>query len=255
MRSKVLNRVLKNTPEDVKNFVDQYVNLLMMKNKLPAWRRDLLIEMMKLDEESDMYKTNKINNFIKIKPLLDFPNDDSFYFIQLIKRRKENPEMPKSEIVLNTHYITSVKMLERLEKEIIGFCNSFNARAYINLNLRSFKRVGLETLKLISGYIYQEDYKSIRKAYNSCAGKYSSKENQKKWVLDFDYHPTSSDWIINLNGYLFELEPVAEEKIITTIPTRNGVHVITKPFNPRRFKDDYPDVEIHKNNPTILYIP
>ena len=31
--------------------------------------------------------------------------------------------------------------------------------------------------------------------------------------------------------------------------------IITKPFNLKQFKDKYPDIDVHKNNPTILYIP
>lgn len=193
-----------------------------------------------------------INNFDKIKNLLDFPNEDVFYFLSLIKRKKENPEMPKSEIVINNYYITSIEHLEKIEDEIISCCNLFNARAYINLNKRSFKRVGLEAFKIITTYIVEEEYKSIRRAFNSAAGKYSSDPN-KKWILDFDYKPESIDWLIELKGYLYALEPITVDKVITTIPTKNGIHVITKPFNPKQFKIEFPDVEIHKNNPTLLY--
>lgn len=195
-----------------------------------------------------------VNNFNIIKEILDFPNDDVFYFLQIIKRKKENPEMPKSEIVLSCHHITSYEYLERLENEIIGYCDSFNARAYINLNKRSFKRVGLETLKNIATYIAQDDYKSIRKAFNSAAGKCAT-DPDKKWVLDFDYKPIAADWLIDLKGYLYGLDPITVDKIVTTIPTKNGIHVITRPFNPLQFKIDFPDVDIHKNNPTILYAP
>lgn len=44
-------------------------------------------------------------------------------------------------------------------------------------------------------------------------------------------------------------------KIYDYIPTKNGYHIITKPFNLKQFKDKYPDIDVHKNNPTILYIP
>jgi hypothetical protein len=44
-------------------------------------------------------------------------------------------------------------------------------------------------------------------------------------------------------------------KFITLIPSKSGFHIIMKPFNLQKFKSEYPDVEIHKNNPTNLYIP
>lgn len=43
--------------------------------------------------------------------------------------------------------------------------------------------------------------------------------------------------------------------IITTIPTVNGWHIITHPFNLKQiepFRCKYP-FDAHKNNPTLLY--
>ena len=37
------------------------------------------------------------------------------------------------------------------------------------------------------------------------------------------------------------------------LPTANGVHFITKPFDLQRFKEIYPNTDVHKNNPTLLY--
>lgn len=194
------------------------------------------------------------NNFEQIKALLDFPNEDTFYFIQLIKRRKENPDMPKAEIVLNCHYITSLEMLERIESEIIDFCNTFGARAYIHLNKRSFKKIGLETLRKVTEYIIQEDYKAIRKAYNSCCGLYSS-DPDKKWVIDIDEFPDNqSDWLMTLAADLYETQPVGVHKVKAVIPTKNGMHVITSPFNVKEFEKYYQGIDIHKNNPTLLYV-
>jgi hypothetical protein len=42
-------------------------------------------------------------------------------------------------------------------------------------------------------------------------------------------------------------------KIYTMVPTKTGCHLITKPFNMQTFKEKYPTVDIHKDNPTILY--
>jgi len=37
------------------------------------------------------------------------------------------------------------------------------------------------------------------------------------------------------------------------VPTKSGVHIITRPFNLKKFKEKYPNVDVHKDNPTILY--
>lgn len=33
----------------------------------------------------------------------------------------------------------------------------------------------------------------------------------------------------------------------------SGLHLIFKPFNTKIFSDKYPEIDIQKNNPTILY--
>ena len=41
-----------------------------------------------------------MNNFQKIKPVLKFENENDFYFIQILKRRKDNPEMDRDVKVI-----------------------------------------------------------------------------------------------------------------------------------------------------------
>ena len=39
-------------------------------------------------------------------------------------------------------------------------------------------------------------------------------------------------------------------------PTKQGVHLIVRPFNLKAFKDSFPDVDVHKNSMgTLLYFP
>ena len=52
--------------------------------------------------------------------------------------------------------------------------------------------------------------------------------------------------------YLKNLQPIGN-KVKAVIPTLNGSHLITSPFNTEEFMRDYPNFDIHKNNPTILY--
>jgi hypothetical protein len=48
-------------------------------------------------------------------------------------------------------------------------------------------------------------------------------------------------------------KPYDPDKIIGVIKTLNGCHLITKPFNIVQFREKYPDVEVKKNSPTLLY--
>ena len=44
-------------------------------------------------------------------------------------------------------------------------------------------------------------------------------------------------------------------KVEAIIPTKNGHHLITKRFDVQSFKEKYPDIDIQKKNPTLLYYP
>ena len=45
------------------------------------------------------------------------------------------------------------------------------------------------------------------------------------------------------------------DKVIKVIPTKSGYHLITERFDVMEFKKQYPEVDIQKKNPTLLYLP
>ena len=58
----------------------------------------------------------------------------------------------------------------------------------------------------------------------------------------------------NMMDYIDTLEPYSPNtKYISNIPTKTGWHLITTPFNLQQFRKEYPDIDVHKNNPTLLY--
>lgn len=191
------------------------------------------------------------NNFELIKSLLQFDSDDDFYHLQIIKRKKENPEIGSNSYVVKTYYIRSVAHLEKVAAEIVYLCDFTNARACINLNRRSFEKIGFHTLKKVTDQIMNRDFASIRKAYESVCGAFSN-EPAKRWILDVDNFDEEYDR--EIQQFIAGLEP-GGAKIIANVPTKNGHHIITSPFRLDQFRERYPDVEVHKDNPTILYIP
>ena len=50
-----------------------------------------------------------------------------------------------------------------------------------------------------------------------------------------------------------ECEPLNQNKFCYRINTAHGVHLITTPFNTAKFCQRFPDIDVHKNNPTLLY--
>ena len=75
-----------------------------------------------------------INNFKLIQKNLTFNNERSFYFIQILKRKKENPEMKSDSIAIDNFYIFSVDQLTKVMPHIITKCEENKARAYIKMN-------------------------------------------------------------------------------------------------------------------------
>lgn len=190
-----------------------------------------------------------INNINQIKALLKFDSEDDFYHLQILKRKKEHPELGSNSYVVKTYYVKSLEYLDKIFPEVVNICNFHNARACINLNRRSFEKIAFHTLKKVTDCILNKDYKSVRKAYESVCGSYSN-ESEHKWIIDIDDKDYDSSEMEILMYYTLP----EGNKVITRIETKNGYHLITKPFNLQDFNQHY-SMDIHKNNPTILYIP
>lgn len=193
-----------------------------------------------------------VDNFSLIESLLNFDIPDHFYFLQLIQRKKENDQLGSNNRVISYYFIKSKEQLRAYEQEIKDICNVTNSRAYINLNKRSFRRIGLETLKNITDHILNEDYAHIYRAYTSTCGKVQNEPNPT-YILDID-----EELCRKHNDMLRYIETTCEPigaKFVAIVPTKNGSHIIVKPFNLSKFKEKYPDISVHKNNPTVIYCP
>lgn len=192
-----------------------------------------------------------IDNIELIKPLLEFESSDDFYYLQILQRKKENKLMNSNSRVIKNYYIKSTDYLDNRYDEIKKLCIQFNARASIRLNKRSFEKVAFKCMQNIANTMMSRDYDFINKAYDRACGQ-SHNDSNKKWILDFDdsIHPSFFEKTIN------NLEPTENRfKVITYIPSKTGWHIITSPFNVQEFRNTYSSIEIHKDNPTNLYIP
>ena len=78
------------------------------------------------------------------------------------------------------------------------------------------------------------------------------KGNPQAWVVDLDDCSEVNQEIVSFIG---QLEPIGIDKIVAKIPTKSGFHLITRPFRLDKFKAKFRGIDVHKNNPTVLYIP
>lgn len=201
------------------------------------------------------------DNFQQIADILrlreDIITDDTFFFLQIVKRKKDNPELESHRHLIDSWYIKDADHLVKYKDRIIEQCEKNNARAYFRLNKRSYEKVALQTLALVAQNIAAGNY-DIKNCYEKCAGLYHSDED-KTWVVDIDYDKNS---VVQTNQMMRIRRDIAalvnetgRDSTTYLVPTKNGIHIITRPFNVQRFKEMWPDVDIHKDNPTILYVP
>ncbi len=198
-----------------------------------------------------------IDNLSAIKKSLVFEDEDEFYHLQILKRKKEHPDLGSNSHVIKTYYISSIEYLEKKWPEIKHLCDFHNARACINLNRRSFEKIAFHTLKKVADQIMNRDFRSTRKAYESVCGAYMA-EPEKKWIIDIDSKDEAER--SHSSAVLLLCDPPGT-KVLYTLPTKHGYHQITKPFNVAQYQEyfkqqkKYVCPDIQKNNPTILYIP
>ena len=186
-----------------------------------------------------------IDNYELLKQFMNFEDDSKFYFLQVIKRRKDNPELTGNNKVISDYQIYSLEDYHKYYLHAVRECQLNNARAYLRLNVRDDKKIALECLRRAANLIADGNHKAMKNTYDTICGKHHSDKN-KKWIVDFDdeWMPEKDDRvqdIINAGG-----------KIYAEVPTKSGCHIISSPFNLNKFKWM---IDIHKDNPTILYIP
>lgn len=87
-----------------------------------------------------------VDNFDMVANMLDINSDDDFHFVQIMKRKKDNPndDITKGNYYGGTWYLCGFRVhnaqeLMALKPQIIDICTKENARAYISINNRSDK--------------------------------------------------------------------------------------------------------------------
>lgn len=95
---------------------------------------------------------NLVDNFDKISKLINLTDPDKFFFVQILKRWKDNKDKGMTKKTDGTYHggaeygnfannsafkVHNAQELLQLKPIIIKYCNANNARAYITSNPRS----------------------------------------------------------------------------------------------------------------------
>ena len=194
-----------------------------------------------------------INNIDIIKPLLNFSEKGDFYMLYVFKRKKDQPEGERdnhqSVRTIKTYCIESIDHLDRRWDEIVQMCEMFKARAYIHVQKQNHFDVSLSMMVALAERI-QNGNTNQKGLFDSVVGQIKTQE--KRWIVDID--TKDEDTILNIRYTINMCKPEGL-KIHRSIPTKNGYHLITDRFDVMEFKKQYPDIDIQKKNPTLLYYP
>ena len=195
-----------------------------------------------------------INNIELIKPLLNFENEGDFYMLYVFKRKKDQPEGERdnhqSVRTIKTYCVESIEYLDKRYDEIKQLCEMFKARAYIHVQKQNHKDVSLEMMIGLAEKIKNGQHNQ-KHLFDSVVGQIKTYE--KRWIVDVDSKDTKE--LLKVKLAIDSCVPFGKDKIISEIPTKNGYHLITDRFDVMAFKNVFPEIEIQKKNPTLLFLP
>jgi hypothetical protein len=194
-----------------------------------------------------------ISNLELIKPLLNFENEGDFYMLWIFKRKKDqatDKANHQSVRTIKTYCISSIENLERCYDEIKQLCEMFKARAYIHIQKQNHADVSLNMMVALAQRIQNGNHNQ-KGLFDSVVGQIKTYE--KRWVVDIDTKDPAT--ILKIKGVIDNVCKPDGVKTIQLIPTKDGFHYITDRFDVNAFSEYYPDVDIKKKNPTLLYLP
>ena len=191
--------------------------------------------------------------FVERKPL----TEDEFYFLQILVRGKDGNHVSgnnKNRLV-KYYVIRSKEQLLGLKDEIVGICNTVNGRAYIHPTRRNLKEVANLVLQNTAKTFVSQNWVGLRGVYSTACGQ-SYVSGDKQFIVDLDGYEEDSQETRDLALFINCLRGRADERgfiVQKVVPTKNGIHLLTNAFDVGEFSKRYPGIDIHKNNPTLLY--
>ena len=120
--------------------------------------------------------------------------------------------------------------------------------------------MALHMLSALAERIEKGDFFNLNSLFPSCCGRYA--KGDTLWIIDLDREGKENfDSFVNtVREVIPKVRGSEGERVVLEVPTPNGLHLISRPFDIKEFnnimyelKIDAPD--IHKNNPTVLYVP
>ena len=188
------------------------------------------------------------------KPL----KEDEFYFLQILVRGKDGHQKVsgnnKNRLV-KYYTINTPEQLLKYKDEIVAICRVDNARAYMHPTKRNTKEVANVALQLATTTFISQNWIGFKSMYSTACGQ-SYMVSDKKFIIDLDDVHEGDELYNKVVEKLYQIRGHGGEnsdKVFMTVPTKSGCHIIAWPFDIGQFSQEFPSIDIHKNNPTLVY--
>lgn len=180
------------------------------------------------------------------------PTDDgdTFIYTEMLDRTKRKGN--NGVRLLKAFYHRSADEFREQWPDIRRLCDIAKVRACTRLAHRSYRSVGREFTKLVVDASLSGNWQGMKTLYARAAG--TTAPIERRWLFDVDAIDERSG---KLQRDLTDLGV-----LMAVVPSRRAHHLIAKPFNLTTLFDHVPadgqvlpNVQLHRDNPTNLYIP
>ena len=171
------------------------------------------------------------------------------YIVQILRRAKDpggkSQGVNTGNRLIKTYEISSLEYFDKKREHIIDLCRANGARAYILPQVRSTYDCLKEMIKLGVDNLENPTVKFQHILRSSLCSMHKSRD--KMWIFDLD-NDEMTEYLVDKHGYpngkkvwtadevmeliKEELEACGKDpNLAYSVPTRNGIHIITPPFN------------------------
>ena len=171
-----------------------------------------------------------------------------YRFIMLTQRSKEGGKVNKPDRVAKKRISSNKEEFLEIVKNFLEIKQQSDKplRIYSSVNSRDIEKAIREFKhrQLDADYYDEESrhkfYLDIKNRWISCLMNPSSR-SETKFLIDVeDIIKESENWDISIIRK--HLEDI-KVKVLLQYPTKSGIHIITEPFNPNLWNDDFGDIK------------
>ena len=182
-----------------------------------------------------------LNNMPRILDLM-IDSDEVCYHVQLIARSKDTNEKTR---LVHSEGLSKRKFTLKSET-LIAMAEATNSRIYVNLNPKSYSDIAYEIILKLAENLRNKQPEGVTKVFDSAIGTVPSRN--KIWIIDVDHDQLQQ--LPAIQDAIPKCRPIGSNTYIATLPTPNGAHILTRPFEVTSMPMC---LCVHKNNPTVAW--